>query len=177
MGLFDFFLSRTDREFDAAPPHQLHELEIDLKNFLVGTTRIGSELSSQDFFTPQLKQSGQYGFDEVGIFLSVKDGVLDSAQFDLPLFPGAFTFGETKLNLTNSTTETDLLDIFGEPYWIDRDEDETILFYEYQGGATEIQFEIPKSQGLAVIILVAGGILSDPQNRKGYGVTKPWPPS
>lgn len=176
MGLFDFFLSRADRDFDPTPPPQLHELEIDLKEFLVGATRIGSELSQEDFFTPKLKRTGRYDVEEHGIFLSAKGGVLEDTQFSLPQFPGTFTLRGTKLDLTPATTEMELLEIFGEPYWTDRDEDETILFYEYQDGSIEIQFEIPKSQGLAVIIMVAGGLLADPENRKSYGVTKPWPP-
>jgi hypothetical protein len=177
MGLFDFFLSRKDREFDAAPPPQLHELEIDLGDFLVGATHLGAAPAPEDFFARQLQKTGQYGFAEVGMTLSAEKGVLDDTLFFLEHFPGTFTRGGTKLNLTTATTEKEVLEMFGEPYWTDRGDGEVILFYEYRGGAIELQFEFPEAKGLGVITLVMEGVLADAEQRRMYGVTKPWPPT
>ena len=66
--------------------------------------------------------------------------------------------------------------IFGQPYWVDQDLDEVILFYEYQDGDVELQFEFPGRVHLGFITLSAHGVLSNAEQRKAYKVTKPWPP-
>ena len=73
-------------------------------------------------------------------------------------------------------SENDILEEFGIPYWIDRDE-ETILFYEYRAGNMEVQFEISEEGKLEFIILSVDGVLSSAEQRKAYGVDKDWPPN
>jgi hypothetical protein len=177
MGLFDFFLSRKDPEFDATSPPQLHELKIDLGDFRVGATPLGAVPSSEDFFARQLQKTGQYGSAEMGMVLSAKKGAMDDTLFILEHFPGAFTLRGTKLNLTTATTEKEVLELFGDPFWTDRSDGEVILFYEHRGGAIEVQSEFPEAKGLGVITLVVEGGLADADQRRLYGVTKPWPPT
>ena len=83
---------------------------------------------------------------------------------------------DKSLLLSNTTNRKEIITIFGEPYWTDIDDSEIILFYEYQEGTTELQFEFPDGEHLEFITLIKGGILSKQAQRESYGVTKPWPP-
>ena len=57
----------------------------------------------------------------------------------------------------------------------DRSDGEVILFYEYQQGTVELQFEFGAGRALSFITLAMHGVLSTEEQRKAYGVTKPWP--
>ncbi len=80
------------------------------------------------------------------------------------------------LQLSPQTTVAEVESLFGRPYWVDRDADEVISFYEYQNGDTELQFEFPGRVHLGFITLAADGVLSKEEQRRAYKVTKPWPP-
>jgi len=70
--------------------------------------------------------------------------------------------------------EEDVLDVFGQPYWIDRDDMETILFYEFND--VEWQLELSQTGSLQAVIVTASPLLAKEDQRKAYGVSKPWPP-
>ena len=83
---------------------------------------------------------------------------------------------EHRVNHHQRAPATGLLQLFGEPYWIDRSDGEVILFYEYAWGSLELQFEFPEATSLRFITVAVEGILSTKKQRDRYGVTKPWPP-
>lgn len=87
-------------------------------------------------------------------------------------FPGSFIFHRQPLLLSDHWTEQDLK-IFGEPYWRDADNDETILFFEH--GEIEWQVELG-ADGRLQALVIGEPILADREQRAAYRVTRPWPP-
>jgi hypothetical protein len=87
-------------------------------------------------------------------------------------FPGSFIFHRQPLSLSDHWTEQDLR-IFGEPYWRDVDNDETILFFEH--GEIEWQVELG-ADGRLQALVIGEPILADREQRAAYRVTRPWPP-
>ncbi len=71
-------------------------------------------------------------------------------------------------------TRNDLASIFGEWYWMDTDDDESIAFYEYPD--YEMQIEITLPGVIKRFILTKTPLMADPEQRDAYSVDKPWPP-
>lgn len=69
-------------------------------------------------------------------------------------------------------TQENLAETLGEWYWIDTDEDESIIFYEFP--SHEIQIELTLSGYIKRFLVYQEPMLADPQQRDSYGITKPW---
>lgn len=174
MGIFSFFRSsnnRDDHESSAIPA-----LPIDLGTFQIGSTSLDAPPSSSDPFHSQLTKADSFKPKGQGIELGTDNGRLDHVWIDLKDFQGSFSRNGQPLKIGRNTSEQAILTFFGEPYWTDRSDGEVILFYEYKGGAVELQFEFPDGRNLGFITLLRNGVLSDPESRKSYDVDKPWPP-
>ncbi|MDG2400180.1 MAG: hypothetical protein P8M04_06380 [Akkermansiaceae bacterium] len=173
MGLFSFL--NTDRQnFDVSAADS--RLSVDLTKFIIGSTPLGKEPWDGDSFAKYLEKETTLKSDQYGYELGIKNGKLNHAFFTLKIFKGIFLVEDKSLLLSNTTNRKEIITIFGEPYWTDIDDSEIILFYEYQEGTTELQFEFPDGEHLEFITLIKGGILSKQAQRESYGVTKPWPP-
>ena len=68
----------------------------------------------------------------------------------------------------------DLSTVFGDCYWMDTDEHETIAFYEYP--KHEMQIELTLSGSIKRFTLTRSPMMADPELREAYNVDKPWPP-
>lgn len=90
-------------------------------------------------------------------------------------FSGTAMFHGREVRLSPETSEADFVSIFGEPYWRDEDDMEVIFFYEFRGDI-EWQVEFTLKDSLKEIIITTPPILSTPEQRSAYKVTKPWPP-
>jgi hypothetical protein len=175
MGILAFFSSGKgqDKPRDDQPPLAI---VIDLKEFKIGSTSLGSPIAPADPFHATLLKKEVFQPDGQGLEIGTKKGLLDYGYFDLTSFKGQFTLSGKALKIGQATTEAEILKTFGEPYWTDRSDGEVILFYEYRKGAVELQFELPDGKNLGFITLSSHGVLSKADQRKAYGVTKPWPP-
>ncbi|MFT6498848.1 MAG: hypothetical protein ACJAT6_000983 [Akkermansiaceae bacterium] len=151
------------------------KLIVDLSAFKIGGTPIGKEPWDGDFFATSLSQDGVFEQESAGYELTSNDAVLKSAFITLENFQGIFLIQDQVSPLSTQITKEKILTLFGAPYWTDLDDGEIIFFYEYQGGSIELQFEFPDGQHLGFITLMQNGVLSDAEQRKIYGVTKPWP--
>lgn len=151
-------------------------LVVDLTNFIIGGTPIGKTPWDGDFFAQYLLQNETLKSDEAGYELGTKEGLLNYAFITLDAFQGNFLIQDQIVPLGNQTTKEEIIELFDAPYWTDIDDDEVILFYEYRKGEIELQFEFPDGQKLGYITLIQEGVLSDEEQRKSYGVTRPWPP-
>lgn len=171
MGIFSKFSSRKDESATAAIP-----TEVDLGTFRIGDSQLGKAPMESDFFTAGLESSDTFENESSGLEVGTKDGVVDYVFLTLEKFAGTFRFDGTPLEIGTETTEMDVREQFGEPYWVDRSDGETILFYEYDAGAIELQFEFPEAEGLGFVTISRNGVLSEAEQRKSYGVDKPWPP-
>jgi len=66
------------------------------------------------------------------------------------------------------------MESLGAPYWIDRDDEEQILFFEF--GSHEIQIEQTLDGRNKRMILTTLPLMANEEQRQAYGVDKPWPP-
>lgn len=170
MGLFGFlFGSRGDSP-------QPQPLTIDLASFSCGHSQLGVAVSADDYFSNTLRTKDTFVDERNGVELSTARDALDSVFVTLKNFSGKFTKSGNALDLNTKTTEPQILALFGEPYWIDRSDGEAIMFYEYQHGTIELQFEFTDGRTLSFITLSQNGVLSTEEQRKNYKVNKPWPP-
>ena len=175
MGLLSFLTSCKD-----TPPAPESEgrrpFTIDLATFQVGDTVLGRQAAESDFFASPLLKSDVFEDASQGIELGTKDGVLDYVFLTIETFDGEFRLNEASAEVSKNSTEATIKASFGEPYWIDRSDGETIMFYEYAAGTIELQFEFPGAGSLGFVTLSRNGVLSTEEQRKLYGVDKPWPP-
>lgn len=70
--------------------------------------------------------------------------------------------------------ESDFVVAWGQPYWRDTDEDETLVFFEF--GRCEVQVELTLDGVPQILIVTPHPLMADPTQRESYGVTEPWPP-
>ena len=160
-----------------AVANEANPLIVDLKGFAVGKSKLGKSPAPEDLWTKALTKSGVFEDSKMGFELGTKKKVLDYAFFDLEVFRGSFSKGGLKLKIGLDSNEATILEEFGKPYWIDRSDGELILFYVYDSGKIELQFEFSDGQKLSAITISRGGVLSDKSQRDAYGVDKPWPPT
>ncbi|MBN1151450.1 hypothetical protein JXA84_09550 [candidate division WOR-3 bacterium] len=101
----------------------------------------------------------------VDIFINVSD-------FYPPFqpFKGDFLLSGKPLIISKSTTEDSFKEIFPDVFWRDEDDDEIILFYEME--KVEWQVEFDKGGGLKALIICTPPLLSDPEAKKTFKVTK-----
>lgn len=64
--------------------------------------------------------------------------------------------------------------LFGDCYWQETDDDETLVFYEY--ASHELQVECTSSGLIKRLVVTRDCLMADPAQRQAYGVDKPWPP-
>ena len=176
MGLFSLFSSCENKSPDVKSPAPGEALVIDLGTFRVGDTLLGEKPAATDSFAAALQTSEVFEDSNKGIEIAVKNGVLDYAFLTIADYSGKFLRDGKAIEIGATLTEAQILAQFGEPYWTDRSDGETIMFYEYSNGTVELQFEFPDAQALGFITLTRDGTLSKEEQRKLYGVTKPWPP-
>ncbi len=174
MALFNFFKRNETFQEIATSTHP--PLIIDLGRFTVGNTPLGQTPWPGDFFANPLKKSDSLENKALGYHLQSKNNRLESAFLTIQDFKGTILNNSSATPLSIHTTISDIQSIFGDPYWTDEEDEEVILFYEYQNGTIELQFEFPDSQHLSYITLGINGVLSNQEQRDAYGITKPWPP-
>lgn len=171
MGLLSFFTAKRDK-----PTIADMAVVIDLGAFTVGGSTIGKTPAESEFFTKALQTAGFFHSEKMGFEAGLKDGVFEYVFLTIDCFPGTFLLHGEVLPINEGTLEADVRQFFGEPYWVDRSDGETILFYEYASGTIELQFEFPEAKNLGFVTLSVDGVLSVEKQREAYGVNKAWPP-
>lgn len=99
--------------------------------------------------------------------------VLCNEDNDFQSYRGKLLWKERPLEVKQLSRDQ-LLDVFGNWYWMDTDEEESIAFYEYP--THEMQIEMTPSGLAKRIILTGNPLMADPAQRQSYNVDKPWPP-
>lgn len=170
MGLLSFFFGCSQPERPATT------VSVDLSRFSIAGSEVGKPISTDSPFARELAAAKVYAPQGKGLELGANEDSLEYAVIALHEFNGTFATNGTPLSLDTATTELDVRQRFGDPYWVNREDGEVILFYEYQGGDIEVQYEFPDGLKLGYITITRAGVLSDAEQRKLYGVDKPWPP-
>jgi hypothetical protein len=90
-------------------------------------------------------------------------------------FKGPIIYRGKSVVLNSASTENELVNLFGDPYWKDRDEEEIILFYEFRGDI-EWQVECTLEGKLKALRVVWPAVMSLADQRALYRVSREWPP-
>ena len=114
------------------------------------------------------------GVDQVddGRFLGYMVVLFDENN-DFQPYRGELLWKEKRLDASQLTRD-ELPNVFGDWYWMDTDETESIAFYEYPDH--EMQIELTLSGLVKRFILTKNPLMADPNQRQSYNVDKPWPP-
>lgn len=150
--------------------------EIDLNSFSVDNSTLNQPVSSDDKFYEYFLRQEVLNLPKEGLEIGVKDKVLDYVVITLESFKGKLLFNGANLELTSKPFPEAIESLFGEPYWTDNSDGEKILFYEYNHGLIELQFEFSDGEHLSHITFMKNGVLSAAEQRRLYHVHKPWPP-
>jgi hypothetical protein len=147
--------------------------------------RLGGPLRDASFLGPaedrRTARSGVFCYHSLGLCVASDDGsttswlelVFRDEAGTFEPFRGKVTYRGAEIDLAGMTV-ADFLARFGSCYWEDRDEDETILFYEFPQREWQVEFD---EQGrLARLVVTSDPLMASQQQRDSYGVTKSWPP-
>ena len=152
-----------------------NEYFIDLIKFKCNHTTLGEQPTLKEHFCDSFDENGYYEDNFNGVELGLSHRVLDYIFISIKPFNGKFFANGSELPIGKGSSENDIINLFGHPYWRDEDDSEVILFYE--NGRIELQFEFPNKGKLGFVTIMRSPVLEDPEQRKLYKVTKPWPPS
>jgi hypothetical protein len=137
---------------------------IDLANFSIDGIAIGDAIPASER-------------NRSGVEIEVDGEKLDSLFVTLNEYQGEFLRSGETVSLSPNASPSEIEQLLGKPYWQDLSDGELIMFYEFRAGSIEIQFEFPDSKHLGYVTIANNGVLSDAEQRKSYGVDKPWPPA
>lgn len=157
-------------------------LVLDLDSHQLSGVGIGDPVQLLSFLGPATSWSGTLAFPHHGIAVSDSDDSVwellfyfgHPAEAKGGTYRGVIQHKGIPIEMNANDSEQTITARFGEAYWRDSDEDETILFYEFP--AREWQFEFGRDAQLKCLV-IAPPILADSVQREAYGVSKPWPPS
>jgi hypothetical protein len=153
---------------------------------------LGSDIHSATRFGPPENRHPArdlaYDYYQRGLSLRTEDGAivefllvfLQSWGFShgtkpFAPFTGTIERNGENLPITPRTTLDEFVALFGEPWWRDDDDEETILFYEFRPNV-EWQVEFNPQQELAAWTITSPPLMAGEDQRRAYNVTKPWPP-
>lgn len=171
MGLFTSYQGLEDR-MEGGPVWP-----IDLGAFRIGPHPLGGPPDPRDPWGRLLAGDAVFKPQDSGLEIGTRAGAIDYAFVEIGTFTGGFRRNGQPLDLGPDCCVDWVRKHFGEPYWTDESDGERILFYEYDGGCTELQFEFPDGQSLGFLTLSRDGVLSDATRRAAYGCDRPWPPA
>ncbi|QDT15252.1 hypothetical protein [Alienimonas californiensis] len=151
-------------------------LTVDLSPPTINGVPIGSPVE-EFWFLGRTTSQGACPLDyaDLGLSLVAEDDgtcstfqvIFDDTESRFEPFSGTLTVNRSPVVPAN------LAERLGEPYWEDRDEEESILFYEFPG--YEIQLERTLSGVPQRIVVTNQPLMADADQRASYGVDKPWP--
>ena len=150
----------------------------------INQVTVGSPIDALSFLgrnktaggSPNFSRLSCLDFTDLGLLVDNEDDgsfsgfvlVLEDPLDEFTPFSGVIKLNNSQVDPAN------LVQKLGDPYWIDRDEDETLMFYEYPN------HEIVIEQSLNGLIQRVGvstfPTMADAEQREHYGVDKAWPP-
>jgi hypothetical protein len=186
LGLFDRILGKNhpSSSWQSMPGF---EIQLDLDIHTICRCRIGDPIEWLNPLGPpedsRSLREQRYCYYSRGIEIGEENGkVADFAAFWIDYleagfkpFNGLITYRGKTVMLDSRTTESEFVNLFGDPYWRDQDQEETILFYEFRGDI-EWQAEFTLENRLKVLRVVWPALMAEAAQRESYGVSLPWPP-
>jgi len=160
-------------------------LTFDLERGTLNGVGLGDSLDRLSFLGPVEDRtglrSGEYRYFSLGLFVGCNEGQIadyyivqrDRFAPQYRPFAGVCCYRGEHLDLGRLTEEF-FVENVGLPFWRDQDDDEILLFYEFPSREWQVEFAL---DGTLNVILVTGKpLMAEEEQRKAYGVDKPWPP-
>jgi hypothetical protein len=163
------------------------EVQLDLDRHALCRCRIGDPIEWLSGLGPpesaEALRENRYCYYSKGLEVGEENGaVVDFAVFwddyygsGFQSFKGLVTYRGKTVQLGPETSESAFRELFADPYWRDQDQDEIILFYEFEGDI-EWQVEFTLEAKLKAMRVVWPALMADAKQREVYGVSVPWPP-
>jgi hypothetical protein len=162
-------------------------LDCDLMEGTLNGVRLGETFDRLCFLGPVEDRSGlrlgEYRYFSLGLSIGCYNAEnlidfyelvkKDAAFPQYREYAGRCQFGGRDVPL-HQMTEPLFVKAFGLPYWRDEDDEEAILFYEWP--RLEWQVECALAGNVNRIIITRSPLMADSDQRKAYGVDRPWPP-
>jgi hypothetical protein len=130
---------------------------------------------------PELAEDEVYCYYSRGLEVSAEDGFISGYRFvwraeeGFRPFPGRCFHRGAPITLSPAISEAEIAALAGSPYWRDEDEEEILLFYEFD--RVEWQVELTRDGRLSQWSIITPPSMADEDQRAAYGVTMAWPPS
>jgi hypothetical protein len=186
VGLFDRILGKkhASLSWQSVPGF---EIQLDLDTHAICRCRIGDPIEWLSPLGPpedsKSLREQRYRYYSKGMDIGEEEGkVADFIVFWIDYlgtgfkpFKGLVISRGKRIELDSRTTEKDFVNLFGDPYWRDQDEEEIILFYEFQGDI-EWQVEFTQEGNLKALRVVWPPLMAEAAQRELFGVNLPWPP-
>jgi hypothetical protein len=186
LGLFDSLFKRSYPTRDW-PAGDGRELCFDFDKNALCDVAIGERMERLRFLGPakdaQMARQECLNYPSKGFYVHHDNGRIasyvifyeDCRDNKYTPFAGKCIVGGREAAFSRETTEQQLVQLWGEPYWRDTDDDDEIVLY-YERDNVEWQVELDPAGTLTVINVISPPMLASAEQRKAVGVTKPWPP-
>jgi len=174
--------TRTWRPYSGQP------LILDLDTGSLNGNKLGQRLEDLSFLGPDENRDsfryGEFCYYSLGLCVQCYGseytiesyGIVfrDPEEQKYQPFGGRVVYDGRTIDLASVTLDQ-CADVFGEYFWLDSDEEESIVFYEFTDYEWQIEFDANSS--FKRFLVTNRPLLADEEQRKAYHVTKPWPPS
>ena len=169
------------------PPNGDAVLTLDLDAASLNGIEVGEPLEQLSFLGPDEDRSsfksGEFRYYSQGLCVECMGSddeitayhILfhDQDETQYQRFRGSLTRAGQPLDLAPLTVGR-CAQALGDYYWIDEDEDESIVFYEFPEREWQLEFDLDGA--LKRLIVTNRPVMADAFQRESYEVTKPWPP-
>lgn len=169
------------------PPANVESLTVDLNAGALNDCKLGQRLESLAFLGPdedkRSYQDHEFRYYSAGLCIECEGAEFHIRAYHIVLrdpqerrfksFNGHVTYNGGRVDLP-AITPDNCTEVLGDYYWMDRDEDESLVFYEFDGQEWQLEFDDRGS--LQRLIMTDRPLLANQEQRRNYNVTKPWPP-
>ncbi len=183
--MWEFLFGPKDRSRDWVRREGL-PLKFSLDDASLNSAGLGDQIDRIEFLGPaEDRRQARYGafcYYSLGLFIECDDEgritEIDVVYWDedgeFQAYQGAVVYQGRPVDLQGMSKDA-FLARFGPCYWEDRDDCETILFYEFRDLEWMVEFD--EQQVLKRVAIGIHAVMADAKQREMYGVTRPWPPA
>lgn len=190
--MFDFLFGKTNPSKSWSPREsEPAQLLLDLDQGSLNNVPLGQAIERLSFLGVDeshfRQKDGILEYPSLGlaVWYGSKDGLIEAYRVVLA-DPWAPNFQPFHGSVWMRGDSVDLKELsiekfermYPQPYWRDRADDETILFYEFEKQLEwlEWQVEFTPDGRFCCLIVTRNPLLANSAQRASYGVTTPWPP-
>lgn len=176
------WFSEPDRNPTAPwPPYDRRVLELDLDRHQLNGVGVGDRWERLKFLGPGGFNGFVLSYPDRGLTFEVADDQIAILTLHFgsgdrsggPAFAGELRRQGRRIDVHGQTTLQEFLQQVPDPFWIDDEEGDALVFYEFPGLEWQVEFY----EGLLAQWEIRRPELDAPEARETYNVNRPWPPT